>query len=129
MKNPVPVKLTDVIQCHCGHSAPLKSFKFVPWLKFREPGCERAVSGYYYCRCQDGLPLPSGKVKSSALVGKKKRRKIERSERRGFARPIAFRQGGSRKDPRIILSFPPEPDQDEALEPGQALVLETVASF
>ncbi len=125
MDKPICVKLTDEVLCHCGHSASLKSFKFVSWLKFREPGCEHAVSGYYYCQCQANLPLPSGRIKLSILVGIKKIRKMEERLKNGYAKPIAFRQGGSRKEPRIILSFP---ERDRILQSSQAETLQLVVS-
>lgn len=116
MDTHVRVKLTDVVACACGHSAPLKSFKFVLWQRFREPGCSKAASGYYYCQCQLHLPLLSGEVEVPNLG---------ESAKKEYAKPIAFRQGGSNRWPRVILSFP---DKDKVLKPEKVERLESVIS-
>ncbi len=103
-----------MVKCQCGHSAPLKTFRFVSWQTFSEPNKKgklgSVISGYYYCVCQDGLPLPEDKARTNQKT----------------ARPIAYRQGGNNRWPRIVLSFP---DEATITEPEQVETLQLAGSL
>lgn len=132
MDHPIPVKPTDVVKCRrCSHSAPLQSFRFVSWQTFREPNLRgklvSVTSGYFYCQCQADLPLLSDEVKLPDSSDGKKAKKIR------YAKPIAYRQGGSNRWPRIILSFPKRDRivkrvRAKTFEPSRLETLELVCS-
>ncbi len=90
-KMDVYCKLTDVIECECGRNAKLGEFMFVPWYILPDPGGKMSWAGYFYClSCQTMLDVQTGQ-----------------------ARPIAYRQGGSEDNLRIVLSYP---DRDKIIK-------------